>query len=189
MILSFIFFFFLPLGLWDLSSLTRGQTLAPCNRSTKSKPLDHQGSPSKGDVEYTEGYSNLKLCRNIKPINVDLEVYQQIGGHLSHEDSPTTKEWSEKQTKGRSLRNITGQKMDKGRETAKGGRNEKPEKQEKDGELECKRVGKGRVQGGSGQICLVQVGGQGKEIETESFLWVLQKGWWWWFILAISEEC
>ena len=109
-ILILSFFFFLPLGLWDLSSLTRGQALAPCNRSTESKPLDHQGSPSKGDVEYIEGYSNLKLCRNIKPINVDLEVYQQIGGHLSHEDSPTMKEWSEKQTKGRSLRNITGQR-------------------------------------------------------------------------------
>ena len=38
-------------------------------------------------------------------------------------------------------------------------------------------------------MCLVQVGGQGREIEIESFLWVLRKGWWWWFILAISEEC
>ena len=151
LILSFIFFFFffLPLGLWDLSSLTRDQTFAPCNRNTEFKPLNHQGSPSKGDVEYTEGYSNLKLCRHIKPINIDLEVYQQIGGHLSHEDLPTKKEWSEKQTKGRSLRNITGQ-MGKGRETAKGNRNEKPEKQEKDGEVACKRVGKGRFQGDSG---------------------------------------
>ena len=149
LILSFIFFFFLPLGLWDLSSLTRDQTFTPCNRNTEFKPLNHQGSPSKGDVEYTEGYSNLKLCRHIKPINIDLEVYQQIGGHLSHEDLPTKKEWSEKQTKGRSLRNITGQ-MGKGRETAKGNRNEKPEKQEKDGEVACKRVGKGRFQGDSG---------------------------------------
>ena len=95
LILSFIYihtFFFLPLGLWDLSSLTRNQTLAPCNRNTESKPLNHQGSPSKGDVEYAEGYSDLKLCRNIKPVNIDLEIYQQIGGHLSHKDSPIKKE-------------------------------------------------------------------------------------------------
>lgn len=79
--------------------------------------------------------------------------------------------------------------MGKGRETAKGSRNEKPEKREEDGEVEGKRVGKGRCQAGSGQTCLVQAGGQGKEVETESFLWVLQKGWWRWFILAMREEC
>ena len=78
--------------------------------------------------------------------------------------------------------------MGKGRETAKGDRNEKPEKREEDGDVEGKRVGKGRCQAGSGQMCLVQAGGQEKEVETESFLWVLRKGWWW-FILAMREEC
>ena len=46
---SFYFLFFFPLAMlhdmWDLRSLTRGRTHAPCSRSTGSEPLDHQGSP------------------------------------------------------------------------------------------------------------------------------------------------
>ena len=46
---SFYFLFFFPLAMlhdmWDLSSLTRGRTHAPCSRSTEPEPLDHQGSP------------------------------------------------------------------------------------------------------------------------------------------------
>ena len=34
-----------PQGLWDLDSWIRGQTLASCSRSRKSKPLDHRESP------------------------------------------------------------------------------------------------------------------------------------------------
>ena len=47
-----VFFFFniylfLFFGhMWDLSSLTRDQTHAPCSGSTESKQLDHQGSPT-----------------------------------------------------------------------------------------------------------------------------------------------
>ena len=39
-----IIFLVLPHSLWDLSSLTRNQTHAPCIRSMESYPLDHQGS-------------------------------------------------------------------------------------------------------------------------------------------------
>ena len=35
-------------GMWDLSSLTRDQTYAPCSGSTESQPLDLQGSAGKG---------------------------------------------------------------------------------------------------------------------------------------------
>ena len=40
--LSFFFFAVLH-GVWDLSSLTRDGTCAPCSGSTESQPLDHQG--------------------------------------------------------------------------------------------------------------------------------------------------
>ena len=33
-------------GMWDLSSLTRDRTRAPCTGGTESEPLDHQGGPS-----------------------------------------------------------------------------------------------------------------------------------------------
>ena len=34
----------MPRGMWDLSSLTRDQTSAPCSGSMDSLPVDHQGS-------------------------------------------------------------------------------------------------------------------------------------------------
>ena len=42
-----IFFLFLavPHGMWDLTSLTRDWTYAPCIGSTEFSPLDRQGSP------------------------------------------------------------------------------------------------------------------------------------------------
>ena len=46
--LSFSFsfsFLAVPRSMWDLSSLTRDQTRAPCIGSAESSPLDHQGSP------------------------------------------------------------------------------------------------------------------------------------------------
>ena len=39
-------------GTWDLSSLTRDWTGAPCSRSAESIPLDHQGSPSTSPFQY-----------------------------------------------------------------------------------------------------------------------------------------
>ena len=44
----FLFFKFLATshGMWDLSSLTRDQTCAPCSGSAESEPLDRQGSPT-----------------------------------------------------------------------------------------------------------------------------------------------
>ena len=43
--LSF-FFYFWPHGTWDLSSLTRDRTCAPCSGGAESEPLDGQGSPT-----------------------------------------------------------------------------------------------------------------------------------------------
>ena len=46
---SFYFLFFFSLAMlqdmWNLSSLTRSRTHAPCRRSTEPYPLDHQGGP------------------------------------------------------------------------------------------------------------------------------------------------
>ena len=43
--LSFFFFFALPQGMWDLSSLTRDWTQVPCIGTVESLPLGCQGSP------------------------------------------------------------------------------------------------------------------------------------------------
>lgn len=53
------------------------------------------------------GYLDLKLCKSIKAINVDLEVMTIQVVILSPEDLLTKRVWSENQTKGRSLRNVT----------------------------------------------------------------------------------
>ena len=45
-VLSFKHFFLaMSRGMWDIGSLTRDQTSAPCTGSSKSSPLDHQISP------------------------------------------------------------------------------------------------------------------------------------------------
>ena len=45
-------FLAMPHDMWDLSSLTRDQTCAPCIGSADSKPLDDQGSPSSCILEW-----------------------------------------------------------------------------------------------------------------------------------------
>ena len=40
--------------MWDLSSLTRDRTSAPCIRSAASYPLGHQGSPSDASSQLSE---------------------------------------------------------------------------------------------------------------------------------------
>ena len=50
------------------TSLTRGQTLAPCSRSAESYPLDHQGSPR----------TQILYC---KAINVELHLCQTNAVH------------------------------------------------------------------------------------------------------------
>ena len=44
-LLLFYVLVFWPQGMWDLISLTRDRTCAPCTGSTESYPLDCQGSP------------------------------------------------------------------------------------------------------------------------------------------------
>ena len=41
-----------PCSMWNLSSLTRDRICAPCNESSESYPLDHQGSPWESRSEY-----------------------------------------------------------------------------------------------------------------------------------------
>lgn len=53
------------------------------------------------------GYPDLKPCKSIKPVNVDLEVMTIEVVILSPEDFLTKRVQSENQTKGRSLRNVT----------------------------------------------------------------------------------
>lgn len=61
------FFFFpaIPGHMWGLHSPTRDWTHAPCIGSTKSSPLDHQGSP-KSILDYIRSSWNSKrtLSRN-----------------------------------------------------------------------------------------------------------------------------
>ena len=49
-------------GMWDPSSLTRDQTLAPCIGSTESQSLDRQGSPQNGTKTLKE-FSPRSLCQ------------------------------------------------------------------------------------------------------------------------------
>ena len=44
--LFFVCFLAVVHGLWDFSSQIQDQTCTPCSGTTKSQPLDHQGSPS-----------------------------------------------------------------------------------------------------------------------------------------------
>ena len=46
------FFLALLSGTQDLSFLNRDQTQAPCNGSTKSQPLNHQGSPFRSQFKF-----------------------------------------------------------------------------------------------------------------------------------------
>ena len=67
-VLVFVFLFFWPCGMWDLSSPTRNGTRAPCSGSTGSQPLDRQGSP-------------LKLCFQMLKL---LRLCNLMNRHLYH---------------------------------------------------------------------------------------------------------
>ena len=51
-----VFFLAMPLDVWDLSSLTRGQTLAPSVK-TQSYSLDHQGIPPEILIYLTDNFN------------------------------------------------------------------------------------------------------------------------------------
>ena len=61
----FFFFFAKPLGLWDLSSLTRDWTLAPGSESAESWPLDRQGIPTRYFLNLENPHSLPPLVFNI----------------------------------------------------------------------------------------------------------------------------
>ena len=67
--------FFVPHGLWDLSSLTRDWTYALCSGSAESKPLDHQEVPSLSLKYLPECFienmsQNLSLTHSISEVLV-----------------------------------------------------------------------------------------------------------------------
>ena len=62
--LHFFSFLVIPCGIWDLSSLTRDETHAPCIGSMESEPLGHQGSSLWGFSVSDGTSSNLPLWVN-----------------------------------------------------------------------------------------------------------------------------
>ena len=57
--------------MWDLSSLTRDQTYAPCSGSMESSPLNHQGSPRKRNLRAYSFWGGRNSADEEQPEGLD----------------------------------------------------------------------------------------------------------------------